>query len=427
MARSVPDIPGILAPSHVSQHLQRRVAQLLGRGMNTAFPGSQPVSFSRRHLLENLLNEDYYVCEKSDGIRCLMYLCEEDHEERVYLITRKNEYYLVNDLHFPTERGPDTFHRDGLIDGELVISTSEDGKEELKFLMFDCLALNGKLLTSRNLDKRLGYLREYLFLPYLKLCEQFPEDTAMFPFKAKFKDMERSSALTKIFNEVLPRLKHVSDGLIFTSRWSPYKFGTDDKLLKWKPAEENTVDFMLVLEFPTFTDPDISPDDKTQSATYPIYDDKPTCHLYVWEGGSDHRPYSELHITDEEWEQLKALEEPLNDRIVEAFKDEENRWRYMRFRDDKEAGNYITTVDKVIESINDSVSKEELLEAWPEVRARWKEREQRGSSEDHHHHNNSNYHHHHHNNNNNQHVGMKRSNSITDTSMQQKRMKQDDV
>lgn len=373
MAGSVPDIPGILAPPHVAHALQKRVSTLLGRGNNTSFPGSQPVSFSRRHLKENLMNEDYYVCEKSDGIRCLMYLCEENHEERVYLITRKNEYYLVEGLHFPTTQGPETFHKDGIIDGELVISKQDDGREETKYLMFDCLALHNKLLTGRNLDKRLGYLREYLFLPYMRLCEEFPEDTAEFPFQARFKDMERASALSKIFHEVLPRLKHVSDGLIFTSRWSPYKFGTDEKLLKWKPAEENTVDFMLILEFPQYTDPDLPEDD--QDKTYTAYDWKPVCHLYIWEGGKEHSPYENLYITDEEWEKLKSLEEPLHERIVEAYRDKQNRWRYMRFRDDKETGNYVSTVEKVIESINDSVSKEELLAAWPDVRARWKERE----------------------------------------------------
>lgn len=109
--------------------------------------------------------------------------------------------------------------------------------------------------------------------------------------------------------------------------------------------------------------------------SYPIYDEKPTFNLLVWQGGKDHTYFDKLFVTDEEWAKLKSLNEPLDDRVVEAYKDDKNRWRYHRFRDDKETANHISTVDKVIESIQDSVSKEELLRACPTMRERWKERE----------------------------------------------------
>lgn len=373
MSRAVPEIPGHMAPPHVATALQHQVSRLLGR-RSTAFPGSQPVSFARKHIENNLFKEDYFVCEKSDGIRCLMYLASENGEEAVYLITRNNEYYLIPQLHFPTERGPSTFHEGGLIDGELVISRSKDGSEKLKYLMFDCLALEGKLLTNRSLDKRLGHLRTFLYKPYEHLWHEFPEDCKLFPFRAEFKQMSRASYLTQVFEEILPRLGHVSDGLIFTPRYTPYVFGTDEKLLKWKPPEENTVDFKLQLEFPTFTDPDLPP----ETATYPVYDDKPVFHLLVWHGGTKHAEFSTMYVTDEEWEKLKGLNEPLNGRIVEAFKDDDHQWRYMRFRDDKETGNHISTVEKVIESIEDSVSKEELIKSHKMIWEYWKQREKAG-------------------------------------------------
>ena len=36
------------------------------------FPGAQPVSFASRHIQE-LKDENYFVSEKADGVRCLVY------------------------------------------------------------------------------------------------------------------------------------------------------------------------------------------------------------------------------------------------------------------------------------------------------------------------------------------------------------------
>ena len=58
---------------------------------------------------------------------------------------------------------------------------------------------------------------------------------------------------------------------------------------------------------------------------------------------------------------LKASGEQVDDRIVEVFWDtKEKRWRLMRFRDDKPAGNHKSVVDKIIQSIIDGVEKEDV-------------------------------------------------------------------
>lgn len=301
-----------------------------------------------------------------------MFLTQENGNENVYLITRRNEYFLIPDLHFP-KTGDDlgSFHTGGLIDGELVVAKKPDGSHELKYLIFDCLALDGNVFVNRTLNTRLGFLTQGLYKPYQQLFAQYPEDCKMFPFKVYFKKMERSYGLVKVLDEVLPNLEHASDGLIFTCRVSPYVFGTDPKILKWKPPEENTVDFRLVLEFPTYTDPDLPADE----ATYPLYDEKPECHLYAWFGGTDYRPYDDLYITDEEWDKLKDLNEPLHERLIECNKDDKGRWRYLRFRDDKPNANHISTIEKVNESIRDCVTKEELTKNWAKIQEKWKERE----------------------------------------------------
>ncbi|KAK7204294.1 mRNA capping enzyme, catalytic domain-containing protein [Myxozyma melibiosi] len=368
MAGSVPDIPGVRAPARYAEGLRQDVARLLRRH-NTSFPGAQPVSFLKRHIAENLEREDYFVCEKSDGIRCLMYLTREGDAEATYLIDRKNNYYYVQGLHFPLQDDFQKFHVDCIVDGELVLDHEDDGREVLRYLVFDSLVIDGKLMTERTLDKRLGYFRELVYKPYDNLCKQFPDEVQFFPFLIDFKDMEFSYALPKLWNDVIPRLKHGTDGLIFTSRLTPYVFGTDEKILKWKPAEENSIDFRLTLHFPTYTDPD------DPSISYPDYDSQPTTMLSVYVESNVYKPYGELYLTPSEWQTLKSLNEPLDERIVECVHDKTlNSWRYLRFRDDKLTPNHISIVEKIEMSVRDGVTKEELLNANTRIREAWKKR-----------------------------------------------------
>ena len=48
------------------------------------------------------------------------------------------------------------FHRDTVLDGEIVVDVYEDGREQLKYLVFDALIVDGKSLLQRNLSSRLG-------------------------------------------------------------------------------------------------------------------------------------------------------------------------------------------------------------------------------------------------------------------------------
>ena len=58
---------------------------------------------------------------------------------------------------------------------------------------------------------------------------------------------------------------------------------------------------------------------------------------------------------------LKASGEQIDDRIVEVYWDTaHDRWRMMRFRDDKPKGNHKSVVDNIIKSIVDGVEKEDV-------------------------------------------------------------------
>ena len=370
MGHEVPDMPGNKATNDLAQTLRYEVAALLGR-KQTSFPGAQPVSFAARHIQE-LQRRDYYVCEKSDGIRCLMYMTQENTgEEVVYLIDRKNDYYHVPHLHFPLQTSMQEFHTNTIFDGELVLDTQANGEKVLKFLVFDCLVLDDQKLMHRTLDKRLAYFREKVYAPYRELFVKFPEEIQYLPFQVEVKKMELGYGIEMMFRDVLPNLPHGNDGLIFTCRTSPYTFGTDQYILKWKSEDENSVDFRMNLAFP-MVDPDVDDPDQTP---YPDYDEMPHIELSVYKGSDEYIPYGSMGIDVKRWDEFKALNQPLNDRIVECYLNKSKNWSYIRFREDKKEANHISTVESVMESIRDQISRDDLIKASRKIRDEWKRRQ----------------------------------------------------
>ncbi|KAJ3128570.1 Dcp1p-Dcp2p decapping enzyme complex alpha subunit [Nowakowskiella sp. JEL0407] len=170
----------------------------------------------------------------------------------------------------------------------------------------------------------------------------------------KVKKLELSYGMKSVFDSI-PHLHHKSDGIIFTSKTAPYRIGTCEDMIKWKPADENTVDFKIRKVGPFHA---------------------PRFILQIWDG-DNHFDLAELTLDDElqaEWSRF-----PPNDRIVECRYDPDwkNNWRFMRFRDDKANANHTTTFDKVMQSIKDGIDKATLLNEIPAIKANWKEREAR--------------------------------------------------
>ncbi len=320
----------------------------------------------------------YYVCEKSDGIRYLLYLTVDDYNgETQYLIDRKNDYWWIptDHMHLPIEGEQSGFHTKTVVDGELVLDTLADGTVDPKFLVFDCLLLDGKDLRGRTLDKRLAYFKEQVFKPYWALFGASPAYLRDQSFTLEMKDMQFSYGIEMMFRQVIPKLKHGNDGLIFTCCSTAYQSGTDPHILKWKPVTENTIDFRVRLHF-RMAAPDGDDDSGGDTKPYPDYDAVPFAALYVYygDGAEPYRKFADLYLSEDEWRLLKETADPVTNRIVECAMDEDRRWRLHRFRDDKLEANHISTVKSVMESIRDSVSEQELWNAAKGIKDSWKAR-----------------------------------------------------
>ncbi|VDB82912.1 unnamed protein product [Peniophora sp. CBMAI 1063] len=371
----IPDLPGQLVERGSAQDvwLRGHVANLCGLP-HDRFPGAQPVSFAERDL-DRLVESDYWVCEKSDGVRVLLVILTNEHtgEQLVHLVDRHNSYRRVEGIYFPHFDNPARPLRSTIIDSELVIDVDPaTGQETLRLLCFDCLITDGTNIMNRSLEKRYGRLKIHFFDPYAKMKQEHPEVIHSHPFDIKVKEVNLSYHLDKVFKVDIPRLQHGNDGLIYTPVATPYVPGTDKNILKWKPPSENSIDFKLVLRFP----PTKGPGRRNE----PDFHARPIFALHVWAGGSNYEPYDTMHVTDEEWETMKASGDQYDERVVEVHWDAElESWRMMRFRDDKPHGNHKTTVENIISSIADGVEKDVLVARSNQVRDAWKARHTPGA------------------------------------------------
>ncbi|CAG8501878.1 6872_t:CDS:10 [Acaulospora colombiana] len=244
---------------------------------------------------------------------------------------------------FPDPDDQSRFQKETLFDGEVVNDIEEDGTVIVRLYVFDCLVDRTKNLMTRPLQKRLG----------VNTRSQTPHELEVEGKSQRF--AVRAYHFDEIYKN-LQTLKHGSDGLIFTALSAPYTIGTCETMLKWKPPTENSIDFKLKCIYLNGRPehPDKRPD---------------RFELHMNVGKKGYRYYDDLYVEDE-WEEWREKEVIIDDRtskrrlnldgrIVEVFRDESKRWRFLRFRDDKSDGNYSAIVQKIIQSIEDGVTMEE--------------------------------------------------------------------
>ncbi|CAG8433289.1 4170_t:CDS:10 [Diversispora eburnea] len=322
---ALPAIPGKIVDKEQTKLLKEKISELLfGKDSdakpskkNLNFP-AQPISFTKCHIKE-LLQESYYVCEKSDGIRVLVYLTENDGRQEVYLIDRKNKYRYIEGLVFPDPKDQSKPHKGTLFD-------------VVRLYAFDCLLDREENLMQKPLNKRLEIV--------IRVNKEL--------------DFSRKNN---------NRFKHKSDGLIFTSLPAPYS------------PDENSIDFKLKCYYSSIRlFPEQRPDKfelhVNKGKKYYEYYDELQVPDNLWE-----KWLKQEMITNQETSERNLN---LDGRIVEVcrkeYPDGSKKWEFMRFRDDKRDGNYYTVVDSILQSIDDNLTEEELRSAKDEIKNAWVQR-----------------------------------------------------
>ena len=236
------------------------------------FMGPQPVSMGIQHLHplnSHSIMSKYVVTEKADGIRALLMI----HGSRGYLITPKKE---VIDTGFIMEGVVDGW----IFDGE-YITTNKDGEPIKLFMIFDVYyssEYKDQPYTYPWLAKK-GTSRSSIIHKFkqdvdMKVDDTYPSSKIRIGYKQylegpeKLKKKKGSDEYTNIMGifkstkkiiglEDSASYEYSTDGLIFLPMFLPVK-GTneDDKVksikgtwihnYKWKPPEENTIDFKVI-------------------------------------------------------------------------------------------------------------------------------------------------------------------------------------
>lgn len=125
----------------------------------------------------------------------------------------------------------------------------------------------------------------------------------------------------------------LEDGLVYTPVTSPTAAYRDGQVLKWKPVEKHTVDFVV----------------KGSSNDYDSMD------LYVTEDGKTLALYATVPI------QLADPSLPLyNGKVYECCWKEDSWW-LLRYRKDKRLPNARLTVDRTCQNIHEALTWQELL------------------------------------------------------------------
>ncbi|MBA0643126.1 hypothetical protein Goklo_027442 [Gossypium klotzschianum] len=298
-----------------------------------------------RDNLQLLRQRYYYATWKADGTRYMMLITIDG----CYLIDRSFNIRRVQ-MRFPCWHNKGVggmSHHLTLLDGEMIIDTLPDSrKQERRYLIYDMMVLNNEPIIERPFYERWKMLEKEVIEPrnyerhniYQGRNPYYRFDLE--PFRVRRKDFWLLSTVNKVLKEFIPKLSHEADGLIFQGWDDPYVPRTHEGLLKWKYAQLNSVDFLF----------EIGSDDREQ--------------LFLHERGRKKL----MEGNTVEFREVSDPPPSFSGKIIECSWDPDRQvWVYMRIRTDKSTPNDINTYRKVMQSINDNITEEILLNEINEI------------------------------------------------------------
>ena len=322
-------------------------------------PGSQPKSFKRRDF-KKILEDEYWVCSKTDGHRFILFCHPEEDES------------LFSGKCFMLDRGFRPFELLGItpwknkfviLDGELLINMSTP-----VFKVFDCVMANGIHVADKNTSERLRMAAVCASLWNENFAKMSP------PIIVEVKQFVMSSDIRSIFDEIreipcednirtIYTLRdrhgtHAVDGIVFTPETAPYDMKSGQSTLKWKWKEFVTFDFATCLNRQT----------TSSSHGSPI-----TVPLKVVANHDMYLEVGRMEITEETLALFRRTEDEMKMMqhsdskstvyfIVECTYNVRNGgWCFWKVRNDRSRPNYFDIFVESLQTLIENVTKEEII------------------------------------------------------------------
>lgn len=307
--------------------IREKVQSLVGWN-SSGFPGAQPVSLSSENL-SFLKQFEYMVSWKADGTRYMMLIEDQD---KVYFIDRDNSIFQLHKVRFPTSDQKGHLY-DTLVDGEMVLDPNPNGAGLIpRFLIFDVVTYLRRKIGQKKFKERFDCIKDGIIEPRRTV------DRSQEPISIRRKDFYLLAVTEKVMNM---NTGHKHDGLIFQPVEEPYTGGRCPRILKWKPAELNSIDFKL----------------KIVKVTQPGCLPQTIANLYV---NGLPTPFASIVINKRNRDEYEQYDGKIVE--CECANLTQNQWKVMRIRTDKSHPNSFSTAQGVLTSIRDGYDKKFMID-----------------------------------------------------------------
>ena len=299
------------------------------KGNDLQFPAPQPVSIEKKDFVK-LENYKYNISLKLDGVRFLLYFIKDRNGvNQCILINRALNFY---NIHITAEQN---IFNGTLLDGEVIFNNDS---KVWDFMIHDALILCGNKINKLSHSTRLNDTRCCIESFIIK-----NDNTSPNTLNLLVKDFYQFEEFETFINEVYNKSNN-NDGIIFMPENLPVISGTQYSMLKWKPENKHTFDF-LVKEC--------------------------DCGLeaFVFHMGNI-KTFAKIHANTEQGKKFiddsKALYGYKNECIVEcSFNSEISNFQPILIRTDKTHPNSMRTIERTLFNINENIQIEDFMNIKP--------------------------------------------------------------